>query len=383
MSNPFDNVKQSPRYEQIYSELKEKIERGGIGIGEKLPAEKELIAYYNVSRITTKKALDMLVNDKLIERIPGKGSFVRESSTKDTKQIDLSKNQTLIGYVVPDLDESHGLQLFLAIENKARLNGIDLILKRTHGDINLEKEAIDSLLKQNVAGLIILPVSGEYYNEDIVKLNIQKFPHVLVDRYLKGFSTTMIFTNNKDITKEAVNYLFDMNHRQIAIFSPPYKDTSAIEDRVEGFIQAYAERGILVNTDLWLAEFKSTFPIPKYEKKELEKDIELIKSHLSKYPEITAVFAMEYNIAVLAKEAAIEMGYRIPEDLSIICFDNPNNIIGRPEFTHIKQHIDKMAEKAISGIIARIKGEEFPIKTTLEAKLIENNSVIFLKKEYS
>lgn len=373
MNNPFENVKQKPRYEMIYSELKKKIVDNKISIGEKLPTEKELIEYYKVSRITTKKALDMLVNDNLVERIPGKGSFVK--NYQDHSELHRSdKKGFLLGYIVPDFDDSHGLDLLIATEKMAKQKSVNLVVKQTYGDINLEKEAIHSLMKQGVDGLIIMPASGEYYNEEIVKLNLEKFPHVLIDRYLKGFTTTSICSNNKEITNEAVHYLFDLNHEKIALFSPPYKDTSAIEDRIEGFIQAYAERGILVDKKIWLAELASTLPVPKNEEEEIKRDVELIKHHLKNNQEITAIFAMEYNIAMLAREAMTEMELKIPDDISIICFDNPRNTVGRYSFTHIKQDVNEMAEKAVEGIISLIEGKEYPVKTFLEGKLIEKQS---------
>ncbi|SDO15869.1 GntR family transcriptional regulator [Alkalicoccus daliensis] len=374
MKQPNQYVKSSPQYEKIYKEIKASIINQEVKLGEKLPTEKELTTKFNVSRITTKKALDMLVSDQLIERIPGKGSFVTSSENMLKTSSSKKRNQTVIGYIVPDLDESHGLELFLSLENAAAEKNFQLIIKRTYGDINLEKQAIRSLIEFEVDGLIILPVSGEYYNEEIVKLNMQRFPHVLVDRYLKGFDTTMIFTDNREITRKAVDYLFDLQHKHIALFSPPYKDTSAIEDRVEGFFQAYAERGIPINKKIWLTNFHSSFPYPKYDLESIEHDIKLIQEHLKQNSKITAVFAMEYNIAALTYEASRRMNLSIPEDLSIICFDNPENSIGRKQFTHIKQNAKVMGRKAVESLEALIKNESIPIKTTLEAELVEKHT---------
>jgi GntR family transcriptional regulator, arabinose operon transcriptional repressor len=379
MANPFENVKQKPRYERIYSELKTKIIDKQIRPGEKLPTEKELIDYYQVSRITTKKALDMLVSDNLIKRIPGKGSFVISGDENSGTEIKTKNRPLLIGYVVPDFDDSHGLELFLSAEKMAAQTNMNIVVKRTYGDVNREKEAINALLELEVDGMVILPVSGEYYNEEIVKLNIQKFPHVLIDRYLKGFSTTSVCTDNRGTSKQCVHYLFDMNHDKISLIAPPFKDTSAIEDRIDGFIQAYAERGVSVDKDLWLTSLTSTLPFPKNTEEEISQDIEMIKEHLKKFPEISAVFAMEYNVAVLVKEAAAELNMAVPADLSIICYDHPLNTIGRHRFTHIKQDVEKMTGKALEGVAALIEGREFPVKTTLDAELIIDTSTVAKK----
>lgn len=71
-------VKQIPLYEQIYEEIRAKIEERGYQVGDRLPSEKELSEQYHVSRITSKKAVELLAEEGLVTRIPGKGTFVIE-----------------------------------------------------------------------------------------------------------------------------------------------------------------------------------------------------------------------------------------------------------------------------------------------------------------
>ena len=69
-------------YKKVYSDLKVKIESGQLQPGSKLPGEEELRETYQVSVITIKRALQILANEKLIRRIPGKGSFVMSEKGK-------------------------------------------------------------------------------------------------------------------------------------------------------------------------------------------------------------------------------------------------------------------------------------------------------------
>ena len=71
-------MKQIPLYEQIYEEIREKIEERWYRVGDRLPSEKELSEQYHVSRITSKKAVELLAEEGLVTRIPGKGTFVIE-----------------------------------------------------------------------------------------------------------------------------------------------------------------------------------------------------------------------------------------------------------------------------------------------------------------
>lgn len=372
MNNPLERVQKKPRYEMIYEEIREKINNEVYKVGDRIPTEQELIKYYKVSRITTKKALDQLVNDGMIKRIAGKGSFVIDKGVKNNKD-SLYKNNYLIGFVFPEIDDSYGIELFRALNQAADQHTSNLVVKQTYFDSDLEKNAITSLLDLGVDGIIILPVSGEYFNEEVLKLNINKFPHILVDRYFKGIQTTSVCTNNINSAKQAVHYLFDLNHEQIAIFSPHYKDISAIEDRIDGFIQAYAERGVMVKKDIWLTNIGTKRDGDSREDL-IKRDIQLIKDHLLTHKEITAIFAVHYNIAILARMAALELNLSVPGDLSIICFDGPENLHDRFEFTHIKQGEREMGEAAMEAIISLIEKRNYPEKTFINTTLIEGKS---------
>ncbi len=76
-----------PRYEQMYRIVRERILAGQYQVGERIPSEKELIEEFGVSRITSKKALDMLVQEGMIHRQPGRGSFVTRKEQQDDSAV--------------------------------------------------------------------------------------------------------------------------------------------------------------------------------------------------------------------------------------------------------------------------------------------------------
>ena len=92
--------------------------------------------------------------------------------------------------------------------------------------------------------MIVWPVHGEYYNAALLRLVLDGFPLVLVDRYLKGIPATAVYTNNKKATQELTEYLLDQQHEHIAFISPPAVNTSSLEDRVQGFMAAFSQQGL-------------------------------------------------------------------------------------------------------------------------------------------
>ena len=115
-----------PLYMQIYNQLREDILAGKYTSGNRLPTEKELCQIYHVSRITSKKALNMLVDDKLVVRIKGRGSYIVDGFINKNNESVLYHNKyhkpQTIGLVLIDFDESYGMGILASIEKCCRDN---------------------------------------------------------------------------------------------------------------------------------------------------------------------------------------------------------------------------------------------------------------------
>jgi DNA-binding LacI/PurR family transcriptional regulator len=145
-----------------------------------------------------------------------------------------------------------------------------------------------------------------------------------------------------------------------------------VEERIEGFVQAHAEKGIPVDRELWVEHILSTLP-SAFTDENRAKDIRIIKEHLQRNPNITALFAIEYNIALLAREAASQLGLSLPGDLSIICFDCPE-VNGKFPFTHLRQQQEEMGRSAFDHVVKLREERGAPSRMTLEAILTEGDS---------
>lgn len=379
-----------PMYEKIFESVKKQIITNVYGIGERIPSEKELAEAYKVSRITSKKALELLTNERLIVRKPGRGSFVADPETdfgpvpsqSQAVPSAFTADMTTIGLVITDFGNSYGTGLIYGMEEASRAHDCFLVLRRSFGIPANEEISIQKLLHLGVDGLIVFPAQGEYFNEEILKLVISRFPLVLIDRHLKGVSAASISTDNAAAARKATAYLFELGHRHISFLSPPPTDTTAVEDRVEGFIQAFAEHGIAVDKDLWVSDLTSTLP-NSFNDNNIEQDVERLMTHLKRRPEITALFAIEYNIALLAKAAVERLGLRIPQDISIICFDSPpTGLGGGYAFTHIRQNEEEMGRLAVGHVLRIMQGQAVPNKVMLEADLIIGDSTAIARQEY-
>lgn len=341
-----------PLYQEIYDHLLEDIKSGKYSGENRLPSEKELAAEYNVSRITSKKALALLADNGIIKRMPGKGSFIcdQDESEIDVTEADMKTNRdnkkVIIGLVITDFSEAYGTGLLYGIEQEAARNNMYLCFRRSYESQKLEEDELNGLLELGVKGLIIMPVHGKHYNQKILRLVLDGFPIVILDRNLKGIDTSFVGTDNFDASKKATDYLLESGHQYISFISPPTKDTSTLEDRIEGFIKSHVEHGVAIDTSIWLTDLIITVP-GNYNSENLRSDINKIKTLIVNNPNVTCLFAAEYNIAIIAAQAVKELGKRVPEDISILCFDSPGNFIGDHFFTHIRQNEVELGVTAV------------------------------------
>lgn len=341
----------TPKYKSIHRDLQESILSGALGTGAYLPTEKELCEKFEVSRITAKHALDLLARDGLISRIKGKGSVViyDKGSALHPKQ---RERGNMIGIIFSDFNEAYGIRVLYGIEEACRKNGLFPVLRLTHSNIDAEQEAIDELLNLDVSGLIIIPVNSEYYNPGILHLLLGNFPVVILDRQMKGLNACFVGTDNYASTQLAMDHLFSLGHRSIAWVSSPTAQMSTLEEREAAFQDTLIKKGIIVNKDMWYQDITAR---PPTDQSAIEDDLGKLANHFLAHKEITAVFASEYSVALFVKQAANLIGRRVPDDLSLVCFDSPGSWYGQSEFTYLRQREQKIGKQAVMLLLSQLR----------------------------
>ena len=376
-------------YIKIYKQLLEEIKNGTYKKGNRLPTEKELSERYQVSRITSQKAMNRLVEEGVVVRRPGAGSFVSEGFDFDQegKEVILedvkkehvvtysqSKGQRkIIGLVIEGLWDSFGVGIFDGTYEKAEELGYDLVIKKSYGNQEKEMEAIKELIEMGAEGIVIMPVHGTYYNEGILKLVVEKFPIVFIDRFLGGIHVPFVGSNNIKAGEECIHYLVHKGHENIALITAKDQDATTLVERKQGYLQGHINNGIKINKDYIYDDVKCIVP-NQWELKEAAEILEEVGTFLKERSKITAVVATEYYVGKLVKQAAKRIGKRVPEDLSIICFDDPREYLVDYEFTHIKQNKQAMGMEAIRMIDELIQGGCWEERLLIETELIEGRS---------
>lgn len=306
----------TPMYKKIETFIIEQIRNENWKPRSRIPSENELAEQFGVSRITVKNALTTLVDKGVVYRLQGKGTFVSDHRPEDISNISTEEKAAhtvpVIGFLLPRLDNRFTANLLSGIEDSLSGNGYQLLFAKTNDSQEHEILRIQEMKQAGVKGLIIYPVEGEHYNNEILSLTLNRFPLVLLDRELKGVDTNSISSDNYAAAMQAVNHLHELGHSQIGFISTLAEGTSSIEDRLHGYEKALEDRHILIDRGMQMTKLTMTSSD--------EEVIAMIQQFLKANPQMTALLSSNFSPHVI--QAALQLGISVPEDLSVVFFDD-------------------------------------------------------------
>ena len=296
-------------YQQVANRLRDAMDAGSYA--ERLPTENELVDQFEVSLTTIKKALSLLVEEGRIVRISGKGTFPTTSALASGDRSDRAESPKTVGFLIPVLPDEFSRRLLKGVTERLAKDGVYPVIGLTAPDSGQEAEVIRRMRDLGVEGLIICPLERELYNEEILRLKLDRFPFLLVDRRLPGIETSYVIGDGRGLTRQAVEHLVSLGHERIALAATSLRPqlTQSLAERIEGFQEAMRDHG-LDGDEIWTV---SESPTPEAEA------WTMIKQRL--LSGVTAVIGTTTLDTVLIWRAAEAVRIRIPEDLSLVGFD--------------------------------------------------------------
>lgn len=369
------DLKKEPLYLKIYNDLLLDIKEGIYPAGSRLPSEKELSEQYQVSRITSKKALEMLAEGNMITRMPGKGSYVLgtgEDAREDKEAEAAGYGRRLLGVVLDSFGTAFGGNLLAGIERECRRAGFYPVLRCTYGSMEEESRAIRELITLGVSGLLLMCAQGEVYNETVLRLFVEKFPIVLVDRELKGLPIPFVGTDNYRAAKELTEILLSRGHTRNCFLSHPVMRTSSVKARFNGFRDCHLEHSLLTNESLWITDIGSMLPTPDENEVAEYEDVKKIENFVKDHPEVTGFFAVDHTIGVMVYKILKRLG--LEREKEIVFFDGLDEANdSNPVFTHVMQGEFLMGVRAVKCLRDWIEGKEVAETTYIPYRIVQGN----------
>lgn len=363
-----------PMYELIQNDIIQKIQTGIYQEGDRIPSEKELIDTWKVSRTTATKALTELSLNGYIYRIQGKGSFANPLGSHIAPG-QYSKFRTIgtqdsvpphkIGVIIPQYSDYHSGNIIRGITDTLQFP--DYFVAISHCDNRQEEEyALNYFLQSGHAGIILFPANFEFYSDIILQMTLNKYPLVLIDRIFPGIHCMSVTCDNKKGCEAGVSHLISLGHRNIAFLSDaPYRE-QVTQLRYNSYLNIMSHHGL---TGIAYENFPAGRDAALMHADFLER----VKSG-----KITAVIASNVHVTSALYSLCTNNGIRIPEDLSVVCFDNPD-FSRHPAgsfFTYLEQNSFDMGRQAALLLHQTLSEKKQPDREqiVLQPKLVENAS---------
>ena len=274
------------------------------------------------------------------------------------------KSAHIIGIIVPNIENPFFNEMARVIEGEAYKKGYRLTLCNSNDDSEKEIDNINLLNRMNADGIILL-TNADRITDGIKKCTI---PVIIMDREVKlKNEIALIQSDHYTGGKLAVEHLLDCGCRNIVYLCGPLKLSSA-KSRQKGYLDVCSERGIT----------------PQYLEGEYsyEAGLKLTETLLERYPDVDGIMAANDMVAVSIYKVLSGRGYRVPEDIQLIGFDNIKlSELVTPAITTIEQPIAKMGKTAVKELIAYIEGRQIQKRNIFDVKLIQRETTKKRKEE--
>jgi LacI family transcriptional regulator len=303
------------------------------------------VSYATVSRVINDKGyVDAQTRERVLEAVARTGYVVN----RQARGLASGRSQ-VVGLVVLDLDTSYIGAIVRGIDEELAANSYDLMLYTTHGRKTRESAFVTTLTSGLADGLLlVLPADPGAYLDSIRR---RGFPCVLVDHGGMDETGPVVGATNWQGAYDATVFLIELGHTRIGFVTGTMTMGCAV-DRLAGYRAALAAHD-LPNDPTLVCE--GDFQQPR--------GYECARELLALSDPPTAIFASNDVSAFGVMEAVRDRGLRIPDDISIVGFDDiPTASSVHPPLTTVRQPLEEMGRRATQMLLALIADPKRPVE---------------------
>ncbi|MFK7783241.1 LacI family DNA-binding transcriptional regulator [Psychroserpens sp.] len=325
---------------------------------------KQLAEQLNVSVSTVSKALHNSeeISQDTIERVKALAEHLNYKPNKVAISLKNSRTNT-IGVIIPNILNHFFAKALLAIEEEASKQGYNIITCLSNEDKSKEINSLQLLSNGSVDGFIMSIAEESQISGNIDHINEilnQNIPIVLFDRVSESIACDKVIIDDFGAAYEATKHLLSEGRSHIVLLSN-IDDLSVGKLRTKGYVQAlketpnYNREPIIITT------------------KRNEVIDDTIQNLLGHNSSIDGIISIDNITGVVALQKALKLGYKLPQDISIIGFSDDNVLqFTDPKLSTISQHTLDIGKASVKLLLDRLKNKEKtkPITQTIKTKLI-------------
>jgi DNA-binding LacI/PurR family transcriptional regulator len=352
-----------PIYESLAERLRGSIREGRYAPGDLIGSEHELARRESISRMTVRKASELLITEGLLERRPGKGLYVR------------GKVPVIHGgmvQVVGNMLWPTSLEMARGVQAAVKGDGIHVQLYDAHGDVELDLEMIENLPMTNAHGAVIVALHHPRFSQAICRLHATEFPFVLLDQRMRDIDVSCVTSDNHQGGYLAGELLARHGHKRVAFIGDLMAAT--VQDRLMGLRDALGDadipfrRSMVVDLAVGADRFGDWGACISAGVRRLLDD--------ANRP--TAIVCSCDAVARQVYRDLANAGLRVPDDMSVVGYDDDAHILDllTPGLTTIRQPFSELGRAAMELLKVRIGSPSSAAEArVLPVELVERASV--------
>ncbi|SDF95658.1 transcriptional regulator, LacI family [Selenomonas sp. WCT3] len=258
-----------------------------------------------------------------------------------------TRKSTTIGVVVPGLHNMFFAEVIDGIEEAVRQVGFSFLLNCAKNDPKQESQAINALVARNVSGIIVISPNTKDIKESFYEKLVERVPLVFINGYHRINGVSYVGNDEQLGCKTALDYLHGLGHRQILFVRGANSDSYDIKEETYRQVMTAAGRGA-EDYILNIGEGNGVDTVDA-----------TMAALVKKLPQLrpTAIFCCNDLMAVGALNACKRLGLSVPQDISIMGYDNiALSRLVEPKLTTMDQNMFQLGESAANLLIETIRG---------------------------
>jgi DNA-binding LacI/PurR family transcriptional regulator len=367
-------TEKNKKLEQIISQIRSDIFDKKYVKNQKLPTLIELAAQYGASLSTLRRAVEKLGDEGVVRSSRGSGVFVSGFENARTKIKHLSRTVAVV-FTLPNTSTGWW-EMFNVVTSALGDAGYEIVIYNNGGTNSYEKERcnLNQVYQSSPAGMIYIPDFVLDITECLYKFKLSDIPMVIIDKEIGGIDLNFIASDNAEGGYIAAKHLLNRGHKKIAFASNILLNrASSARDRFFGYCRALQESGI---------EIEDRFIKTGYCRETYFDDVTYYNAQKEiiscfRDNQATGIVAINDYEAIRLMKAIEELHLSVPEDFSIVGFDNQNVC------DHLKVPLTTIAQdfKEIGAAVAEtllgLMNKKHPKEKQLlvPVKLVERESV--------
>lgn len=357
----------TPVYMRISESIRQKINNGMIKDGERFPPEPELAEEYEVSRMTLRRALDILETEGFLTRRKGRGTFAVRKHHRTFIAVLVHAREKI-------REESHPYHIIIErIQRHLEKAGDRIEVLTPPPGISDRTKVVRAALEKcrsfEPDGIFAVGIMDNDYINQLKDLG---FPLMVVD-FIPLCHTDCIALDSFGCGSIATRHLVGMGHRNIAFFGARRKEflTGKALPEADSIGMSAGYRYTLERNNISFDEKRVVEAFFDVEEDIREKSVRILD--LSPRPTAAVVFTSKHAAVLL--HSAREKGMSVPENLSIVCLDNRQSSLNGLTMTVVRVDLEKMADISAQRMMDVIKGTDGDmLQMRINGTLIEGTS---------